>query len=318
MRIVFMGSPELAVPSLESLKASNHEVVAVVTQPDRPSGRKLQPKAPAVKLAAQKMGIPVLQPVTTKTPEFLQEISIFQPDVLAVVAYGEILRPKLLALAPHGAVNLHASLLPKYRGAAPIAWAILQGEAETGVTTILMNEAMDAGSILLQASCPIDPTDTAQSLAKKIAQLGAPLLRRTIDLLEEGELIAAPQDLTRISYAPKLKKDDGWIDWNKPASWIARQIRAFDPWPGTFSTVKNTRVKFWAAQPAEQMTSETSGIVVDSGRTGLWIASGEGTVLQVIEVQPENRPRIQAYDFVNGYQIRKGERFQSDKARNSE
>jgi methionyl-tRNA formyltransferase len=318
MRIVFFGSPELAVPSLEALKASDHDLAAVVTQPDRPSGRKLQPKAPAVKLAAEKLGIPILQPGTTKTPEFLQEISTFRPDVLAVVAYGEILRPKLLAVAPHGAVNLHASLLPKYRGASPIAWAILQGEAETGVTTILMNEAMDAGPILLQATCPIDPTDTAESLGKKIAELGAPLLKRTLDLLEDGELIAAQQDLTRISYAPKLKKEDGWIDWNKPASWISRQVRAFDPWPGTFSTVKDTTVKFWAAHPAEQMTSETSGTVIDTGKNGLWIAAGEGTVLQVLQVQPENRPRLQAYDFINGYQIRKRDRFQSDKARNSE
>jgi methionyl-tRNA formyltransferase len=271
-----------------------------------------------VKIAAQSMGLPVLQPVTTKTPEFVQEISDFRPDVLVVVAYGEILRPKLLAAAPHGAVNLHASLLPKYRGAAPIAWAILQGEAETGVTTMLMNEAMDAGPILLQSSCPIDPTDSAESLAKKIAILGAPLLKRTIDLLEIGELIAAPQDLTRISYAPKLKKEDGWVDWSKPAAWIARQIRAFDPWPGTFSTIKETQVKFWGAQSAEQMTSESPGSIVESTKSGLLIAAGEGTVLHLTQVQAENKPRIHAHDFANGYQIKKGDAFISNKSAKTE
>src|SRR5262245_23843313 len=198
MRIVFMGSPSFAVPSLEALHNSSHQVVAVVTQPDRPGGRHLQLQAPAVKLSAQKLGLGVLQPSTTKTPEFLDEIASFQPDVLVVVAYGEILKRALLELPPQGAVNLHASLLPKYRGAAPVPWAIIHGETETGATTIRITEKMDAGPIFLQERCRIEPSDTSESLARKISVLGAPMLKRTIDLLEQGKAVSRDQDETQI------------------------------------------------------------------------------------------------------------------------
>jgi methionyl-tRNA formyltransferase len=318
MRIVFLGSPEFAVPSLEALHASSHKVLAVVTQPDRPSGRKLQPKPPAVKLAAEKFGLQVLQPVTTKTPEFLQQIAGLKPDALVVVAYGEILRRNLLELAPAGAINLHASLLPKYRGAAPIPWAILHGDAESGATTIQMNEGMDAGPILLQANCPIDPSDTSETLSQKIATLGAPLLTKTLDLWERNELKPVPQDLTRITYAPKLKKEDGWVDWNKPADWIARQIRAFDPWPGTFSSVRNKIIKFWSAHPDEKRVPEPPGAIVAIHRDGLEVACGEGSVLKLVSVQVENRPRTTGYDLANGYQLQRGELFVSNKNLESE
>lgn len=309
MRIVFMGSPSFAVPSLEALHDSSHEIAAVVTQPDRPGGRRLQLQAPAVKLSAQKLGLRVLQPTTTKTPEFLEEIASFQPDLLVVVAYGEILKRALLDLPPQGAVNLHASLLPKYRGAAPVPWSILHGETETGATTIRISEKMDAGPIFLQARCPIDPSDTGGSLAHKISLLGAPMLKQTIDLLEQGKAVPRSQDEKQISFAPKLKKENGLIDWNKPADWISRQIRAFDPWPGTFSSLKDIQVKFWRAHPAEENTTKEPGTIVQAHKQGILIACGEATVLNVLELQPQDKTRLSATDFANGYRVESGQRF---------
>lgn len=307
-----MGSPQFAVPGLETLSNSTHEIVAVVTQPDRPKGRNLLPQAPPVKVAAHRLGIPVLQPVTTKSDVFLQEIRSFRADLLVVVAYGEILREALLNLPPYGAVNLHASLLPKYRGAAPVPWAILRGESYTGATTMIMNEVMDGGPILLQEECPILPADTSDTLAKKIANLGAPLLKRTVDLLQRKDITPKPQDLTLVTYAPKLRKADGKINWNNPAAWIARQIRAFDPWPGSFCNFRDLTVKFWLAHPKEGGTVEAPGTVIAVMKHSFEIACGESTILEVLEIQPENRPRFPAADFIHGYSIRPGERFSSD------
>jgi len=309
MKIVFMGSPQFAVPSLEALQASHHEIAAVVTQPDRPVGRNLQIRAPAIKIAAQKLGIPVLQPETTRTQEFVERIRSFHPDLLVVVAYGEILRRNLLEVPPRGTVNLHASLLPKYRGAAPVAWAILNGETETGVSTMMMSEAMDAGPILLQASCSVDPSETAETLTGKLAILGAPLLVRTLDLMERNEIVPAPQDISGVTFAPKLKKQDGWIQWDKKANWISRQIRAFNPWPGSFSSFQGTRIKFWVAHPVEEATTEVPGTIIRVSRSGLLVAGGDQTVLHLDELQPENRPKMTAADFVHGYHVQAGHSF---------
>jgi methionyl-tRNA formyltransferase len=311
MNIIFMGSPEFAVPSLEALHASSHQIAAVVTQPDRPSGRKLQVEPSPVKVAAHALGIPVFQPVTTKTPQFLDEIRSFEPDVLIVVAYGEILRPALLGIPQKGAVNLHASLLPKYRGAAPIPWAILNGETVTGVTTMLMDAGMDSGPMLLQERCSIHPGDTTESLSKKLASIGAPLLKKTIDSLEKGDLEAREQDLTAVTYAPKLKKTDGWIDWTRPADWISRQIRAFHPWPGTFTRLNDQQVKFRLANPVAEKTDLAPGTIVAADKRGVLVACGGRTVLHVLDVQPESRPRMTAADFVHGYRIEAGKKFES-------
>ena len=305
-----MGSPDFAVPSLESLSHSNHEVLAVVTQPDRPKGRSLLQHAPPVKILAHKLNIPVLQPVTTKSDIFLEEMRSFRPDLLVVVAYGEILRKNLLELPPHGAVNLHASLLPKYRGAAPIAWSILQGESVTGATTMRINEVMDGGAILLQEECAIQPTDTTETLTRKVSHSGAGLLKRTVDLLEKGLIEPTPQDLSRVSYAPKLRKEDGQIDWSKSASWISRQIRAFDPWPGSFSRFREINIKFWLAHPLDKETSSAPGTVVQLTKQSIHIACAKDTVLEVLEIQPENRSRFTAADFIHGYPIQEGDRFQ--------
>jgi methionyl-tRNA formyltransferase len=311
MRIIFMGSPEFAVLALEALNKSAHDIVCVVTQPDRPKGRKLALQPSAVKVAAHRLGIPVLQPETTKNEIFLQEIQSFRPDLLAVVAYGEILRRALLDLAPVGAVNLHASLLPKYRGAAPIPWAILKGESITGATTILLNEVMDGGPILLQEECAILPTDTSETLSTRIASLGAPLLKRTIDLLEKNQIEPKHQDLQQVTYAPKLRKEDGLIDWQKTSDWIARQLRAFHPWPASYSYLREMRIKFWLAHPVPAQTDERPGTVIHVAKDSFDIACGDGTVIEVLEVQPENRSRFAAADFIHGYSIQPKDRFSS-------
>jgi methionyl-tRNA formyltransferase len=311
MKIVFMGSPPFAVPSLEVLHASRHQIAAVVTQPDRPGGRSLRLQSPAVKIAAHQFGIPVLQPSTTKTPEFLEEVAAFQPDALVVVAYGEILKRSLLELPPRGAINLHASLLPKYRGAAPIPWAILHGESETGATTMLIAEKMDAGPVLLQEKCPIHSYDTSGSLSKRISVMGAPLLKKTIDLLERNEITPIAQEETQASLAPKLKKENGVVDWNKTADWISRQIRAFDPWPGTFTMFQEIQVKLWLGNAVQQETSLPTGTIIHVEKKGILVACGEGTVLQIVELQPENKARMSVSDFVNGYHLKPRQSFGS-------
>lgn len=309
MRVVFMGSPQFAVPSLEAIHSSGHDVVAVVTQPDRPVGRSLKVHPPPVKVAAQALNIPILQPPTTKTPEFIDQISAFGPDILVVVAYGEILRKNVLELPPAGAVNLHASLLPKYRGAAPIPWAILNGETETGCTTMQMSLEMDAGPLYLQERCIIHDTDTTETLSRKLSELGAPLLILTLDLIEKNAMVPVTQDVSAVTFAPKLKKENGRVDWNRPADWISRQIRAFDPWPGTFSKIAKTELKFWLAQPVEEKTSEKPGTIINVLKHALLVASGDGTILQLVEVQPESRPRMTAHEFAIGYRIKAGDSF---------
>ena len=309
MRVIFMGSPDFAVPTLEALRGSHHEVVAVVTQPDRPFGRHLQLHSPPVKAAAHSMGIPVLQPATTRNPEFVAEIETLRPDILVVVAYGEILRPALLQVPPRGAVNLHASLLPKYRGAAPVAWAILHGEKQTGCSTMQINEVMDAGDVYLQETCAIDATDTAETMTRRLGLLGAPLMKQTIDRLERGDIQAHPQDPGAVSFAPKLKKEDGLVDWSRPSEWISRQTRAFAPWPGTFSFLGGTLIKLWLAHPSEEKTGESPGTVVRVARQAIHVACGDGTVLQIVELQPQNRPRLTAADFIHGAHLEPGIRF---------
>ena len=309
MRVIFMGSPLFAVPSLEAIHGSGHDVVAVVTQPDRPVGRSLKVHPPPVKVSAQALNIPVLQPTTTKTPEFIDQISAFGPDILVVVAYGEILRKNVLELAPAGAVNLHASLLPKYRGAAPIPWAILHGESETGCTTMQMTLELDAGPLYLQEKCVIHPSDTTETLSRKLSVLGAPLLTLTLDLIEKNAMVPITQDLSAVTFAPKLKKENGRVDWNKPADWISRQIRAFDPWPGTFSKIANTELKLWLAQSVEGKAAEKPGTIINVLKHALHVACGDGSILQLVEVQPVSRPRMTAHEFAIGYRIKAGDSF---------
>lgn len=226
MRIVFMGTPEFAVPSLEALLSSGDQVVGVVCQPDRPKGRGHQLVAPPVKLVAERAGIPVLQPLKIRTPEFLQSLSSWQPDVIAVAAYGRILHAPILQLPPMGCVNVHGSLLPRYRGAAPVQWAVINGETETGITTMLMDEGMDTGAMLLQEKLEILPEDTAGTLAPRLAALGGRLLIDTLTQLKGGTLVPTKQDDHQATMAPLLKKEDGLIDWTLSATSLANRVRA--------------------------------------------------------------------------------------------
>ena len=247
MRIVFMGTPEFAVPSLEAILRSDDQVVGVVTQPDRPKGRGQQLVPPPVKLVAERAGIPILQPLKIRTPEFLQTLSAWQPDLIAVAAYGRILHTPILRLPPMGCVNVHGSLLPKYRGAAPVQWAVINGETETGITTMLMDEGMDTGAMLLQEKLEILAEDTAGTLAPRLAELGGCLLLDTLARLKAGTLTPKKQDDRQATLAPILKKEDGLIDWTMSATSLANRVRGLSPWPGAFTFFGEERWNIWKA-----------------------------------------------------------------------
>lgn len=232
-RVVCMGSPQFAVPTLRAL-AEHYPVVGVVTQPDRPAGRGRKVTPPPVKVVAQELGLPVMQPRRLRAPEAFEQLQAWAPDIIVVAAYGQILRPNVLALPRYGCINVHASLLPRWRGASPIQHAILAGDRETGVTIMLMDEGLDTGPILSQRAMPIEPEDTGATLSEKLARLGAALLLETLPEYLSGALQPRPQPEEGITYAPLLKKEDGRLDFQKPAEVLARQVRAFDPWPGTF------------------------------------------------------------------------------------
>ena len=254
MRIVFFGTPEFAVPSLQALLAGSDAVVGVVCQPDKPAGRGQQMSAPPVKQAALRAGVPLLQPEKVRTVQFFDAVRAWTPDLIVVAAYGRILPPPLLELPQHGCINVHGSLLPKYRGAAPIQWAILVGETTTGVTIMQMNERMDAGDILLQRETAIGADDTYGALQSRLAELGATALMDAIDQLHNGTLARCPQDESRVTLAPLLTKADGRIDWTHPATAIARQVRAFDPWPSAFTDLGGKRLKLHGARAVATAT----------------------------------------------------------------
>lgn len=232
-RIVFMGSPEFALPTLQKL-AERYPVIGVITQPDRPAGRGREMKPPPVKLLAESLGLPVIQPIRLRAPEAMEQLRAWAPDLIIVAAFGQILRQEVLDLPPHGCLNVHASLLPRWRGAAPINAAILNGDEQTGVTIMRMDAGVDTGPILSQKAIPIEPEDTAATLGEKLAQLGADLLIETLPPYLAGKLQPQPQDEALATYAPMLKKEDSWLDFRRPAAVLARQVRAYHPWPGTF------------------------------------------------------------------------------------
>ncbi len=263
MRLVFMGTPDFAATSLEALLRSDDSVVGVVTQPDRPKGRGQTLTPSPVKLLAQREQIPLLQPLKMKDPEFLQALTGWQPNLIVVAAFGRILPPVILSLPPLGCINVHGSLLPKYRGAGPIQWAIINGETETGITTMLMDEGMDTGAILLQETIPITPHDTAGTLSPRLAELGGKLLVETIAQLKAGTLVPRQQDSSRATMAPLLKKEDGVIDWALPATALANRIRGLAPWPGAYTTVGGSdRWTIWRALALSEPVTKPPGMVV--------------------------------------------------------
>lgn len=308
LRIIFMGTPDLAAVTLQALLEGPDRVVAVVTQPDRPKGRGKKLTPPPVKILAEQAGIPVLQPTRIKTQEFRDELAAFFPDLVVVTAYGRILPPSILELAPYGCINVHGSLLPAYRGAAPIQWAVINGEEQTGVTIMQMDEGMDTGDILLTAAIAIEDQETSGSLFPKIAELGGKTLREALKLLKNGQLNATPQDSSRATIAPILKKEDGRIDWQKSAREIHCLIRGLDPWPSAYCFLQGKRLQLFAPEVVHQDSREEPGTVLAADRRGLLIATGRDCLL-VNEVQPEGKKRMPVEAFLCGTSLAPGTRL---------
>lgn len=309
-----MGTAPLACASLAALvRHGGFRVQAVVTQPDRPQGRELKPRPSAVKELAARLELPVLQPEKARDPAFHEELRSRQPDLIVVAAYGQILPPALLALPRFGCVNVHASLLPKYRGAAPIQWALLNGDPQTGVTIMQMNVGLDTGPILSTATTPITPEDNAQTLHDRLAVLGADLLVRTLPDYVAGAITPRPQPAEGASYARKLTKEDGRLDWQRPAVALWNQVRALTPWPGTFTFLpaepRPLLLKIWEAQP-ETGTGGAPGEILHADKTGLLVACGQGA-LRLLALQLEGGRRLAVREFLAGHALRPGQRFLS-------
>ncbi len=304
-KIVFMGTPDFAVPALEAIHKSVHEVILVVTQPDRPKGRGRKLLHPPVKKAVMDMGYDIIQPESLKTGAFADMISKLQPDIIVVVAFGHILSERVLALPRLGAVNIHASLLPKYRGSAPIQWAIINGEKETGVTIMFMDKGLDTGDILLSGKIEIAPDDTSASLHDRLADLGADLLTKILDRFKAGDIHPILQDHNQATYSPILKKKDGLMDWEKPAQALETFIRGVTPWPGAFTFHEDKRLKIFKACCVSTETQEPPGTVIKSFPDELRVATGKG-VLCVLEIQGASGKRLLIRDFLRGYKMPPG------------
>jgi len=312
MNVVFMGTPDFAVPTLRQLISRKHHVQAVVTQPDRAKGRGRKVVPPPVKMLAQQYGIPVLQPEKVRTREVVHDLEAFAPDVIVVVAYGQILPESILRIPPKGCINIHGSLLPKYRGAAPIHWAVIRGETETGVTTMFMDKGMDTGDILLKRALPIAPTDTTGSLHDRLSLLGAELLVDTLGRLEAGTLQRTPQNHKIATYAPMLTKEDGLIHWDESAVVIDRKVRGLSPWPGAYTYFQGKMIKILQVERAEgvvECENPPPGTVVAVDNTsGVLIATGTDCI-RVIRVQPQNKNAMDCRDFCRGYRLVIGSQF---------
>ncbi len=308
-RIVFMGTPQVAAATLDQLIQGPDPVVGVVTQPDRPSGRGQQTVPSPVRKTAQARNIPVIAAEKIRTAEFLDALKQWQPDIIVVVAYGRILPKTVLELPPQGCLNVHYSLLPKYRGAAPAAWTIINGESESGVTTMRLVEKMDAGAIFLQEAIALASDETTGSLQAKLTPIGACLLLETLRRLKDGSLIAREQDENAATLAPLLKKEDGLIDWNKSALAIERRVRGLDPWPGSFAHVGGKLLKIHRTKIISTARAGKPGEVIRADGGGFWIATAAG-VVELAEVQMENKKRLAGCEFIKGARIKLGERLQ--------
>lgn len=305
MRLVFFGTPEFAVLPLRTLLGSGHEVIAVVTQPDRQSGRGRRMKSCPVKEEAQKAGLRILQPKRVRDPKFIKDLKSLDPFIIVVAAYGQILPSEIIHLPNIGCVNIHASLLPSYRGAAPINWAIINGEKKTGITTMLMDEGMDTGPILLQRETEISTEDTTGSLSLRLSKIGADLLITTLQGLENGEVKPLPQT-GEASYAPILKKDDGLIDWSKSAEELCNFISGMNPWPGAYGFLEKERVKIFKA--VQEEGNGEAGIICRSGKDQLLIGTGNGR-LSILEIQPSGKPVMAIKAYLQGRRLKEGMRF---------
>lgn len=300
-----MGTPQFAVDSLDALVAAGHTVAAVYTQPDRPKGRGQDLGVSPVKQAALRHGLPVLQPERIRRPEAIAELAAFGAKAMVVVGYGQILPQAIIDLAPLGIVNVHASLLPAYRGAAPIQWAIANGETETGVTTMRIDAGLDTGDMLRKAETSIGPDETAPELSARLAAMGAELLVETLEMLERGQIVPEPQDDSAASLAPILKKEDGAIDWNQPAAVIHNRLRGFTPWPGATTLFRGAPLKITASALSSE-TGLAPGEIALRARK-LLAGCGDGTALELLEVQPEGRKRVSGESFANGARLLQNE-----------
>ncbi len=306
LRVVFFGTPHFAVPSLRAL-ARQAEVAAVVTRPDRPRGRGQVVEPPPVARAARELGLRVLQPPRLRDPQVLEELRELGADVHVTVAYGRLIPPEILQLPPRGSINVHPSLLPRHRGASPIQAAILCGDAETGVTVLYQTAEMDAGDIILQRRVPVAPEDTARTLEARLAEEAAQALVEALRLIAAGTAPRQPQDPAAATYAGRLRKDHGRVDWTRPAPELARLVRAMDPWPSAFTWHRGRLLKIWRAQPVDASGDPGTVVEVRKG-DGIVVACGEGGLL-VTEVQPEGRRRMTADEYVRGSRLSVGERL---------
>lgn len=312
LRVIFMGTAELACASLAALlRAANLQVIAVVSQPDKPKGRDLKLQPTPVKAAALTAGLPVLQPARARDPAFIEELRQLQPELIVVAAYGQILPQAILDLPRHGCLNVHTSLLPRYRGAAPIQWAILDGLGETGVTIMRMDAGLDTGDILTQTSTSITADDNAQTLHDRLAQLGGELLVKSIPDYVAGRIAPRAQPAEGITYARKITKEDGRLDWTQSACVLGNRIRGFTPWPGAFTSQqvegKPRLLKIWSAR-VEEVGVAQPGEVLHTDRTGVVVACGQGA-LRILELQREGGRRLSVQDFLAGNELKAGERL---------
>ena len=308
MKIVFCGTPEFAVPTLRAVVGAGHEVRLVVTQPDRGVGRGLVMQAPAVKVAARELGIPVVQPEKIKKNlEFRELLEEIAPDVILVVAYGRIVPDWMLVLPRFGNINLHGSLLPKYRGAAPVQWAVANGETHTGVTTMVLEAGLDTGPMLLAQVVPIGVEETSEDVFEGLAVVGAELMVKTLQGLEDGAVQPVAQDHAMATLAPILQREDGLVDFNRTAKAIYDRWRGFQPWPGAYTSLQGKKLILSRLRVADGMEGDVGTVVVDGGR--MLVVCGQKTGIELVEVQMEGKKRMTAAEFLRGYQVKTGERL---------
>ncbi|MGA8942057.1 MAG: methionyl-tRNA formyltransferase [Thermoactinomyces sp.] len=310
VRVLFMGTPDFAVPSLRVLleQKDRIQVIGVVTQPDRPKGRKKEVTPPPVKVEALKYGLPVFQPQKLRSEEATGQILELKPELIVTAAYGQILPEAILEAPAYGCINVHASLLPKYRGGAPIHHAIINGEKETGITIMYMVKALDAGDMLLQRAIPITSRDDVGTMHEKLARLGAECLREVLPQLLDGTVQAVPQDESLVSFAPNITREDERLDWSRSARQLEWQVRGLCPWPGAFTIWKEKPFKVWKAVSVDQEVDQEPGTVIQLNAEGISVATGKG-VLRLTEVQPAGKKRMTAEQFRSGRQMKAGDRF---------
>ena len=302
MKIVFMGTPDFSVNALENIVKAGHDVVGVITQPDKPKGRGGKMQYTPVKEKALELGLDVYQPQRVKETEFIEKLKEMNPDAIVVIAFGQILPKAILDMPKYGCINVHASLLPKYRGAAPIQWSVIDGERETGVTTMYMNEGLDTGDIIDKVVVPIDKKETGGSLFDKLAIEGGKLILKTLIELENGTAVRTPQDDSKSNYAGMINKQLGKIDFNKSANEIERLIRGLNPWPSAYTKMDGKTLKIWDADVDDSENDSAPGTITEVGKDFIRVATGKGS-LKILELQLEGKKRMKTRDFLNGAKI---------------